>query len=423
MNRIEELSGSIVNLSESTRDSNKFYSILLDARTSSVSENTYDVADRLLRAESDNAKAALEHLWTLKKTMQNQSEVSTIDLLIQYYQRKMDVVRSKEEHIRKISKDSRNLLEEKRKRDAEIATIRQETADCSAALKELNDKLEKLTVKEQELTLIDTQLKKELLVNENEIINGLYEIILSQQENDNPVDSFTEKLKTQTTEEKPPAQEAQEPAGAAKPAENPAAAPPPEMPLDVEVGQTARDIEKDKTSVYEIDSILDMKKQDETDALDTLTIYQEAQLDEPSPFPKSVVKTTKGRVIGEYYYDAKVYKNKRQYLFNSRFFLKQLSLSLKALTVKEDAGLHAEVMQMTQDAFKRISENPAMHFEIATSEILNEKTLRELWQNLKGKNYVEASRFCRRLNAKLAALRSNYYAMLKEQMQRYAASA
>jgi hypothetical protein len=423
MNRIEELSGSIVNLSESTRDSNKFYSILLDARTSSVSENTYDVADRLLRAESDNAKAALEHLWTLKKSMQNQSEVSTIDLLIQYYQRKMDVVRSKEEHIRKISKDSRNLLEEKRKRDAEIATIRQETADCSAALTELNDKLEKLTVKEQELTLIDTQLKKELLVNENEIINGLYEIILSQQENDNPVDSFTEKLKTQTTEEKPPLQKEQEPAGAEKPAEPIAAAPPQEMPLDVEVRESSKDIEKDKTSVYEIDSILDMKKQDDTDALDTLTIYQEAQLDEPSPFPKSVVKTTKGRVIGEYYYDAKAYKNKRKYLFNSRFFLKQLSLGLKALTVKEDAALHAEVMQMTQDAFKRISENPAMHFEISTSEILNEKTLRELWQNLKEKKYVEASRFCRRLNAKLAALRSNYYAMLKEQMQRYAASA
>jgi seryl-tRNA synthetase len=202
MKKIEELSESTVNLSKSTKDSNKFYSILLDARATTVSENTYDIAERLLRGETDNAKAALEHLWSLKKTMQQESgEATTIDMLIQYYQKKMDVVRTKEEFIKKISRDSRTLLEEKRTRDSEIATIKQEITDCTAEVQELSAKLEKLKVKEQELTLIDSQLKKELLVNENEIINGLYEIILSQQEGENPVAAFTEKLANQASTE------------------------------------------------------------------------------------------------------------------------------------------------------------------------------------------------------------------------------
>ena len=50
--------------------------------------------------------------------------------------------------------------------------------ECNNELRELNAKLEKLKVKEQELSLIEQQLKQELNSNENEIINGLYEIIL-----------------------------------------------------------------------------------------------------------------------------------------------------------------------------------------------------------------------------------------------------
>lgn len=83
MNGINELSENIVNLSKSTKDSNKFYSMLLDARASTVSENTYDIADRPLRGETDTAKAALEHLWSLKKSMFNENEISTVELLIQ----------------------------------------------------------------------------------------------------------------------------------------------------------------------------------------------------------------------------------------------------------------------------------------------------------------------------------------------------
>lgn len=424
MNRIDELSENILNLSKSTGDSNRFYSILLDARASTVSENTYDIADRLLRGETDNAKAALEHLWSLKKTMQNESEISTIDLLIQYYQKKMDVVRNKEEHIKRISKDSRGLLEDKRKRDSEIATIKQEILDCSTELSDLTAKLDKLKIKEQELTLIGTQLKKELDVNENEIINGLYEIILSQQEGANSSDQFVEKLNSQihaggdresTSEASVPGEEkgirdkiddtAELPVSKAK-----------EIAAEVPINEDVFDADKEKTSAIPFDVIAHAKEA--SPARETLTAYKDSDL---SPFPKSVVKTTKGRVIGEYYYDPKSYKNKRHYILNTRFFLEQLKKGIGILSEHFDSALHAELLQMIQDAYKRISENRMMHFEVSTSEFLNERALKELWHNVKGRDFAEALRYCKRLGAKMEALKPNYYAMLKEQMERHVA--
>jgi hypothetical protein len=420
MTRIDELSENIVNLSKSTRDSNRFYSILLDARASTVSENTYDIAERLLRGETDNAKAALEHLWSLKKTMQNEAELSTIDLLIQYYQKKMDVVRNKEEHIKRISKDSRGLLEDKRKRDSEIATIKQEISDCSTELCELTVKLDKLKIKEQELTLIDTQLKKELDLNENEIINGLYEIILSQEGADG-ADPFTEKLNSQLGGH----DAAPEPI--VPPSSETLAAPQrkdiddtSEIPVakkkDTGIAEPREifEIEKDKTSSGPLDVI--KKIAFEGAAEEKLKSLREPDL---SPFPKSVVKTTKGHVIGEYYYDPKSYKNKRHYVFNSRFFLEQLRNGVASLASRFDLALHAELLQTIQDAHKRISENPMMHFEVSTSEFLNDRSLKDLWQSVKSRDFAEAAGYCRRLAGKMEALRPNYFAMLKEQMARH----
>jgi hypothetical protein len=421
MKRIEQLSESIVNLSKSTQDSNRFYSILLDARSTTVSENTYDVAERLLRGETDNAKAALEHLWTLKKTMQNPNELSTIDMLIQYYQKKMDVVRTKEELIKKISRDSRTLLEDKRKRDTEIATIKQEISDCTTEINKLQDKLDKLTIKEQELTLIDTQLKKELLVNENEIINGLYEIILSQQEGDNPIEAFTEKLQEQHgNSEKPRGVDIESLMHGDKNDDTDMFSqnkPEKLLSIDHGVAESGIDVEKDKTAIMQLEAII---HQEDAPSAELLTTYA-AQGDlKPAPFPKSVVKTTKGRVIGEYYYNPKAYKNKRHYIFNSQFFLQQISSGLATLSHSFDAALHTELLQMIQDVSKRIVENKMMHYEIATNEIVNDEQLKNLWLVMKSRDLLEAGRFCKRLHAKIEALKSNYQAMLTEQMSRYA---
>jgi hypothetical protein len=425
MTNAENLPDTMFTLSKSTPDSNRFYSILLDTRASTMSENMYDIAEKLLQGEKDNAKNALEHLWSLKKNMQNQDEVNTIDLLIQYYQNKIDVLRNKEEHIKKVSRDSRDLLEDKRKRDAEVATIKQEIADCTNGLKDLNSKLEKLKIKEQELTLIDGQLQKELVVNENEIINGLYEIIIinsGEELSAAPAVEFSDKLRPEiknvastvaaesgTTEAAPAVQGK---GGTMKENNRRLGDETTEIPISIPL----------ETEPYlpEVIDELDNKQIDEKGKDETeFIVFKQHDSQLPPPYPTSVVKTTRGRVVGEYYYDAKAYKNKRHYIFNSKFFLEQLSRGIAALKTGGSEPVYTELLQMIQDAYKRISENPSMHFEIATNEILNDKTVKELWHNVKTKNMNDAVQFCKRLNAKIAALGANYRAILKEQMERY----
>ncbi|MDG5816931.1 hypothetical protein QA601_17670 [Chitinispirillales bacterium ANBcel5] len=367
------MSDSILNLAGSSTDSNKFYSILLDARAANVSDSMYDIAEKLLVGEKDNAKLALEQLWTLKKNVLNSNTAATVDMLIEYYQEKMDILRYKEENIKNISKDSRSLLEEKHKRDEEIASVKQQISDCTNEINELTSKLTDLRSREQELTLIEEQLKRELYGNENEVINGLYEIILSQADSQEP----------QIT--KQPLQVLKQP-----PVIDPS---PQEKPI--------------------IENSEHRNKEDEHKSFET----PEKQI-EISEIPKSVVKTTKGVVIGEYYYDSKAEKQKRNYVLNSKFFSDKLNKTLKAITIKYDHTLYSEMLQMIQDAYKRVSQNPKIHVEISTNEILNLKTLKLLWQNVKIRSFDEASRFGAKLKAKIETLDTNYVTVLQEQLQR-----
>ena len=124
MNQLSNAGKSFISDTGSTPDANKLYSILLDTRASSASDTMYDIVERILKNEKENSKSALEQLWSLKKNLDQGDEHSTIDLLINFYQEKMNVLRKKEEHIKKVSRDSRELLEEKRKRDSEIAMVK-----------------------------------------------------------------------------------------------------------------------------------------------------------------------------------------------------------------------------------------------------------------------------------------------------------
>ncbi len=397
MRRIERIPESIFGMENSSVDANRFYTILLDAKAANVSENMCDIAEKLLSGEKENAKIALEQLWSLKKNLVTESNC-TIDLLISFYQDKMDILRTKEEHIKKVSRDSRDLLEEKRKRDEEFASIKQQIIECNSELRELSSKLEKLKVKEQELSLIEQQLKQELNSNENEIVNGLYEIILSQQdkdqqdalkEDDNASNqdyhSVIEQIKPQDEVDKK-----QEPHNL------------PEQSQSAPVLQQS-EISKGDTG--------------QSTAASSGAVIQEIIPLAP-PYPKSVVKTTRGRVIGEYYYDSSVYKNSRHYIFNSRFFYEQLSMNVKLLRQRFDQNIYSEIQKMIEDAHNRISESDKLHFEVSTNEILNVRTLKKLWQDVKSRDIDEVDRFSNRLRAKIDMLGFNYTIMLQEQMKR-----
>lgn len=395
MRRVERMSESVFGLDNSTVDANRFYSILLDARAASVSENMCDIADKLLQGEKENAKAALEQLWSLKKSLVTEKN-GTIDLLITFYQDKMDVLRGKEDYLKTVSRDSRKLLEEKRKRDEEVASVKQQITDCTRELSELTTKLDSYKIKEQELILIEYQLKTELNRNENEIVNGLYEIILAQQ--DDPSEA-PEQLYRDEQEYTPEEQ------GRFAQSDERVIADTFERP---EVGDKTDD------AVSDDEICSDEQNEGLLEGKDTVPV----KVFDLPPFPKSVVKTTKGRVIGEYFYEGKVYKNERHYIFNTAFFSEKLLDYIKVLNQKFDLSVYAEMLQMIQDAYKRITDNARLHFEVATNEILNEKNLKQLWQDAKLRSMVDVERLGMRLRAKIDALGNNYMAMLHEQMQR-----
>lgn len=376
MNRIPRFEQAVFSHTGSNPDTNKLYSILLDARASSLSENMYDIAERLLKNEKESAKIALEQLWELKKNLSQEYENSTIDLLITFYQDKLDVLRTKEEYIKKISKDSRELLEDKRKRDTEIATVKQEISDCSAEIDKLSKKLNELKIKEQELSLIEEQVKKELQVNTNEVVNGLYEIILTNKDNFHSAD--TEKHPDTLTTHSTPAAKESSPVSA----------------------------EKEPFSGSNKQQPMQKNEKKETSKICTT-------------FPKSIVKTTHGYIIGEYYFNPTVGKDKRHYVLNSDFFRKNLFTTVEKLQKKFDRTMYQISIQMIQDAYKRINQSQNLHFEIATNEILNAGTLKELWYWMKQKEYRNVEEFCNRLHAKITALGNNYRVLLEEQMVTY----
>lgn len=413
MRRVERMSESVFGIENSTVDPNRFYSILLDARAASVSENMCDIAETLLHGEKENAKTALEHLWRLKKNLFS-GKNATIDMLISFYQGKMDVLREREEHLKSVSKDSRNLLEEKRKKDEEVATVKQQITDCSKELTELTEKLDGLKVKEQELTLIEHQLKEELNRNENEIVNGLYEIILTQQGeyqagSDEPAPAEAPGVEAAAemaaAEENTPAGEASSDTRKLT-----------EQDEQMQAGPDTRTI----TAVFEPPILIsdpDREDSEQDDAQQPLD-YVLPQKKEPPPFSRSVVKTTRGRIIGEYFYDRKLYKNERAYIMHSAFFSEKLLEYTRQLKLKFDLSVYNEMLQMIHDAHKRVTEQKGLHFEVATNEILNDATIKRLWQDAKLRSIDEVERFGVRLRAKIDALGSNHITMLKEQMQR-----
>jgi len=429
----------------SSPDPNNFYAVLHDVRATTVSENMYDVAEKLLHCEKENAKLSLEKLWSLKNNMQDDASAGTVELLIQYYQDKINVLRSKEEHMKQISRDSRKLLEEKRIKDTEVATVKQSITDCTRDLEELSAKLEKLKIREQELTLIGTQLEKELQVNENEIVNGLYEIILSQHENmltsgdesnaplltDGEVSSMKEVdvLPQGFSIEQAIADEASQ--NTAPEAQSPVV----EENADTEADEVVarRTIELFQTEVEtpeksDLENALNPSDQimDETASDDDKNqseaeqVFPEAEENQPEiiSYPTSVVKTRKGKIIGEYYFNPQVYKNQRHFVYSSKFFLQKLETGLGLLKRDTNNLRFKDLKQIIEDVYQRLASKSNVHVEVSTNEILNRQQIGELWKYLHGRAFEEIENFCSRLRAKIEALGTNANVLLGEQLER-----
>ncbi len=406
MNRVANLDQAVFGSGGSTTDANRLYSILLDTRASSASESMYDIAEKLLRNEKETSKLALDQLWALKKNLVPEQQNGTIDILINFYQEKINILRGKEEYIRKVSKDSRDLLEEKRKRDSEVANVKQEISDCTSELERLNLRHDDLRIKEQELSLIEEQLKRELAINANEVVNGLYEIIMSTQGGLESPFAFDRNAVVPQPAQNIPAEHVQ--------AFNSQMVPEPTSGdlAAVIISDMEKSAPQPGRNVFGDPIASPASAQTQTPSIADIPVVT---------FPKSIVKTTRGVVIGEYYYDPKVYKNNRNYIYNSDFFRRKLAQFLSLVEKRFDQTLYAETMQTIQDVMKRVGEGQTLHFEISTNEILNTDSLKTLIVQMKNRQFVDVASFANRLRSKIEYLGSNYHIMLSEQIERLAA--
>jgi hypothetical protein len=355
----------------STSKDSGYYPIRVDARGSNMGESLYDIAEKLLGSELQNAQNALERLWALRKETQAQDNAGVVDTLIGHYESKVSALRGREERVRRVSEHSRELLEQRRADDARLNQVRQEIVRCTREIEELEQRKTKLRAEEMTLSSSAQRTLDELVGNEREVVAALRDIIESRQQQ-----------KLDETERRRRAVSG--PAQPAATASRPAAAP---------------------------------------GAASKATPVAERRAAPPASaeafrLAKSVVKTSSGRVLGEYCYDAGIPKERRHYVYNTKFLLEQLTMGLDMLRKDYDRENHAELVQMLQDVAVRVGKSETLHFEIATYDIVNPGRLQETWKNLRDKKYVEVEAFCDRLRAKLDTLGSNYRRLLKAQLDR-----
>ncbi len=336
----------------STSKDDGFYAIRVDARGSNLGESLYDIAEKLLGSELENARHALERLWALRKETQADDNAGVVDTLIAHYEAKVSTLRGREENVRKVSDHSRELLERRRNGESRLNQVRRDIAECRRAIQELEEKHRKLRTEELSLTGSAKAITDELVTNEREVVGALRDIAEARE--------LAARAASRTA---PQRAQTAAPAGERR-------SPPP----------------AEGTGQFRL--------------------------------AKSVVKTSRGRVLGEYCYDGGIPREHRHYVYNSKFLLEQLTIGLDMLRKDYDRENHAELVQMLQDAAARVAKGDTLHFEIATYDIVNPGRLQETWKSLKNRSYDEVEEFCGRLRAKLDTLGSNYRRLLKAQLDR-----
>jgi len=340
----------------------------------------YELSERIIARESSYTKAALEELWAFENGIDGKNEkcAENVEQLIEHYQDKMDRLRDKEETLIRISRESVKMIEDRQQKGEELLRIRKELADTENEVAVLQRKCEKLASRKQELESFESEYESKLGGNQEQLVDGLFEIALLRR----------------------PATEAS--TGAAvkpqSPTEDPVSRSQPESLAVRDLGIPSLEIavEPDNRPFFE-------------------------KVEKPSvTYPKSIVKTSTGKVIGEYFYDPVVDKTKRNYVYNGRYFAEQLDLGIATFLSSREESLLQTLVQMTADGLSRTAKSGNIHFEISTNEILNSKSMTEVLSALRTHNVEGVCQFVRRYKAKLEALGANYEAMLAEQVRRLA---
>ncbi len=351
-----------------------------------LDDSLFDVSERMVLREKENAKKALEELWLLKKGCR-EKDIPILDMLIDYYQKKIDSVRQKEERLKNISRDSASSIEERKIIKNELAGIIKEIDDCKQEMEFLRIKQDKLLVKEKELKEKDALITQTLETQEKEVLDSLHSVILSRPS-----------ANTQFSTESTPNQVDQ-------------------TVIEQEHVAVKESVVQDNSLQIQIVNNTDAQNTTATEPRTEASIYKAYQPVERSRFPKSIVKTDRGRILGEYFYDPKVYKNARHYVFNGLYFADQLSKGIELFRIDEtNENIMNDLSLMIADILNRSETRPNIHFEVSTNEILNKSTMVELSEHVRNRNIQAMEQFCNRYLKKHEALGQNHDQILAEQL-------
>ncbi len=268
----------------------------------------------------------------------------------------------------------------------DLAGIVQEIEDCTQEINFLKAKQEKLLVKEKDLSEKTTAFSHKLQEHEKEMLDSLQTVILMKPE---------EKISLlQASKQSAPMPDVK-PSTAIQQVQNSSPEPSSKIqPEKEEVLAEQKSLNPSSDSIYKV--------------------YKQA---EHSRFPKSIVKTDKGRILGEYYYDPKVYKNSRSYIFNGKYFIDQLRKGVELFRIDEtNATILNDFVLMASDILNRIQTRNNIHFEVSTNEILNSGSLTELMENIKTRELNKIDGFCSRYAKKIEMLGQNHEMILAEQL-------
>ncbi len=412
MHRLKEFWEKEVPLpKEYNQEENKIYTALFSSKTQEEMRNLFFISDRIVKKESKNTKEILEDLWSLKKSRTGE-EAGTIDLLIDFYQKKLDLLRDKEEVLVKTTGDSQKMIEDRKKKNSELARVRQDLDDCRKTAQQLKEKEDRLSKMESELKFIDDQIKKELTNNENLVIGTLVEIFLT---NRSITESgLPERIKNTTeTVQRPPARP-----GTESPASSIEERIRPRHQLETDEIKLPDDLSglsphKDSEEVIAGEG--DVEAAEIKSARD---LYEKHSKIKRINYYKSVTKTHTGKKLSEFYFNPSDNREPKRMIFNGRYFIQQLNLGVIQLLKEYDQALYDEIFKMIARTYRKIYEgSDHITFEFPTQELFNMTTLETIKNEFINSEFDQIIKFCADYNELVESIGPKYNDLLIQQIE------
>jgi|GEM_PF-2522785 len=155
---------------------NRIFHALTAAYTTGQSQEIFGASASIVQREKEMCEMALAEL---QKVHNGSSQPDpTLGLIRDHYQSRLRIASEKESKLSKLADDSRKLNEDHKKKNQELADVKRHLMESQSKLRELAKQTEKLIKKEEELRFIEDGLRKELDNNKREMLNGLYEIVV-----------------------------------------------------------------------------------------------------------------------------------------------------------------------------------------------------------------------------------------------------